>query len=227
MRQESSNDFEYTHAVMPQTFRFRGVGGLATPPPTTPHDSRVAALPFISVRRRAGFSTAPGAATLGDRTLRCVRAGAHGRLSCSGDSRPCFQKNGIGGLKRDPAEARRWYEMSAKQGNLDAQFWLLGLDHPDPPGSDRVGHPGGFASTGIRVELYAADSRSRVVHRPGGLAACARASAEAEDHGRREQLRRTIPASGNLEFVTPSTRRRGSWKTENTRPRSERWWRRR
>ena len=34
-------------------------------------------------------------------------------------------------FKRDPEEARRWYEMSSKQGNLDAQFWLLGLGHSD------------------------------------------------------------------------------------------------
>jgi uncharacterized protein len=34
-------------------------------------------------------------------------------------------------FQRDPVEARRWYERSAKQGNLDAQFWLLGLDYSD------------------------------------------------------------------------------------------------
>jgi TPR repeat protein len=33
-------------------------------------------------------------------------------------------------FKPDSAEARRWYEMSAKQGNLDARFWLVGLDYP-------------------------------------------------------------------------------------------------
>jgi len=60
-------------------------------------------------------------------------------------------QGGSGALQRDPAEARRWYEISAKQGNLDAQFWLLGLDHPDLKGtrSDylrlaRAGHLGGM-----------------------------------------------------------------------------------
>ncbi len=33
-------------------------------------------------------------------------------------------------FKQNSTEARRWYEMSAKQGTLDAQFWLLGMDHP-------------------------------------------------------------------------------------------------
>jgi uncharacterized protein len=31
--------------------------------------------------------------------------------------------------KQDTAEARRWYEMAAKQGNIDARFWLVGLDY--------------------------------------------------------------------------------------------------
>jgi TPR repeat protein len=58
-------------------------------------------------------------------------------------------------FKRDTAEARHWYEKSAKQGNLDAQFWLLELDYSD--GKDvrsrslalsRAGHMGA-------VNLYA------------------------------------------------------------------------
>jgi TPR repeat protein len=32
-------------------------------------------------------------------------------------------------VKADQAEARRWYEIPAKQGNLDARFWLAGLNH--------------------------------------------------------------------------------------------------
>jgi len=32
-------------------------------------------------------------------------------------------------IKPDVAEARRWYEMSASHGNVDAQFWLVGLDY--------------------------------------------------------------------------------------------------
>jgi TPR repeat protein len=54
-------------------------------------------------------------------------------------------------LKKDPSQARRWYEMSAKRGNLDAQFWLLGLDHPGGTGARSsylrlatLGHVGGM-----------------------------------------------------------------------------------
>jgi TPR repeat protein len=32
-------------------------------------------------------------------------------------------------IKQDAAQARHWYEMSAKQGNLAARFWLVGMDY--------------------------------------------------------------------------------------------------
>jgi hypothetical protein len=32
-------------------------------------------------------------------------------------------------FRKDEAEARHWFEMSAKQGNLDARFWLIGMDN--------------------------------------------------------------------------------------------------
>lgn len=66
-------------------------------------------------------------------------------------------------FKRDHVKARHWYEISAKQGNLDARYWLIGMDSPQAKNLSvirsrylalaRAGHIGGMnAYAGLCAE---------------------------------------------------------------------------
>jgi uncharacterized protein len=96
------------------------------------HVSKLSAAELSAIRERAVHGDASAQVTIG--------------LAYDGSNRA---------FKPDRAEARRWYEMAAKQGNLDGRFWLAGMDYSD--GKDpalmrsrffdlaKAGHVGGMS----------------------------------------------------------------------------------
>ena len=65
-------------------------------------------------------------------------------------------------FRKDVNEARHWFEMSAKQGNLDARFWLTGMDNQQEKDASvirskymdlaKAGHTGGMNAYALLCE---------------------------------------------------------------------------